>query len=1268
MSSLFDIGKSGLNSYRQALAVTGQNIANIDTDGYKRRGVQLEEVSSGNSGVNSIGNSTGLGVRVDQIRRSFDEFLLNKVRTATAQAEATVSFLENASQLQDIIVPGESNLGSAIGQFFAGLQEVSTNPSELSVRTLALENARQMADIFVETAVQLNHFKDGLEIRAAQQLDQVNILTSELAQINLKLSTASGTQPNNALLDARDAVIDKLSEYVEVVVSLDRKGAAKLTLGASGNGPLLVGIDKSTNLGVSQEMDKLSFVLEPEADRTPTAQITGGSVMGLSSAFSVANDILSDIDHLAFKLTRETNAVHREGMNLDGELGGDLFASIEVNLKASPTNSNNISAEIEVLDYGLIDERRLTFSFDEERGVWTGRDDFGRPIASGQDSILLPGAIIRFLGDPKQFDQFTLNPSSGTAAGMSVAIQRPDDFAAASPLLVTADPGNDSSAIVATVPMNSAKPAALPTIKKVFSNNLSSIAATEFLTGGAVATIPANVENLEILSLASQSQAQFLLTETDLGQLNTLKLELSVPASEGSLLTDEITFDLNFANVRGFTGKWLDAGTISELMNLGVISGTVTATGQQVTLAELGGFASGKEGNLHFSLSKSSFASAEVGTAAGTSVGAVISAANNVASDVHIFTREGRHISGPVLSEDMQRAYEALMTVENGFHVGAEYVATYRNEASGQRYLETEVTAAKEDMMNVNIHQTLLTSTAKFEVFEGVDTNEKSVNGLSSVAQSAEYSMAVGGLTGRVSASELNEPSGDAVAAAMIASMRSNAPIASVVGTTADPLEGDKVAISFENQIYTITMRDGEPVVSGGEVGRLSAFFDSESQLHIVSDGGSISKSSFALHLSNNDTENPSAARRFGLTDSDGSFAKTIYSDVDHKIEIPGHASGNNVIELTFNQDDIYRLKFVFDDTPDSGSTASIDKEIGIGNVVVSGGNAQAVADAINDALANNSTDGDGGANLNGVASAVAVGNKVTLTIAGSESVTISALGSSVADGDGTVTVHPITTGASVGVISDSSDYDGLDFDLRREGSSIVAFSTDGAAAPVISASSASLAKQRYGLTNLPNEELIIFVGEEGAKRVTMQYDEAPESVATPHRDTSIRIVDAAKGIIEAFDVETNTSILTRTLDDEQSAQLLGMEIAFEGKLATDDIFLIAENSLGKGDSTNLERLLSLQLDDRAKTGKGGFQSIFNTAVVRLGALVSSGRVAADAAEALKGASLEAESAYSGVNLDVEASNLIEQQQAYQASARVLSTAREIFDTLLQSL
>ena len=322
MASLFDIGKSGLTSYRQALTVTGQNIANINTDGYKRRNVGLEEVSGSNSGITSTGNSTGLGVRVDQIRRSFDEFLLNKVRDATSLAESSSSFLESVSQLQDLIMPGETNLSTAIGQFFSQLQEVSTNPSSLASRTLALEGARQMASAFSQMANQLENFKSGLEVRASQQLGEVNVLTNKVAQINLQLSTASSSQPNNALLDARDAAIDSLSEYLEVDIILDRKGVAKTTLGSSNNGPLLVGIGNATELGVTQSQNKLSFVLGPGKQDILTAKVTGGSLHGFAAAYNIANEMLAEIDTLAFKMVREVNAVHTKGINLEGEEGG----------------------------------------------------------------------------------------------------------------------------------------------------------------------------------------------------------------------------------------------------------------------------------------------------------------------------------------------------------------------------------------------------------------------------------------------------------------------------------------------------------------------------------------------------------------------------------------------------------------------------------------------------------------------------------------------------------------------------------------------------------------------------------------------------------------------------------------------------------------------------------------------------------------------------------------------------------------------------------
>jgi flagellar hook-associated protein 1 FlgK len=52
--------------------------------------------------------------------------------------------------------------------------------------------------------------------------------------------------------------------------------------------------------------------------------------------------------------------------------------------------------------------------------------------------------------------------------------------------------------------------------------------------------------------------------------------------------------------------------------------------------------------------------------------------------------------------------------------------------------------------------------------------------------------------------------------------------------------------------------------------------------------------------------------------------------------------------------------------------------------------------------------------------------------------------------------------------------------------------------------------------------------------------------------------------------------------------------------------------------------------------------------------------------EAVRDAAVASENELSGVNLDEEAAKLISQQQAYQAAARILQTALEMFETLIR--
>ena len=64
MSDIFGIAKSGLQAYKEGLATTGQNIANVGNENYARREVNLTEVKSPTSDVLSISSNKNYGAKV----------------------------------------------------------------------------------------------------------------------------------------------------------------------------------------------------------------------------------------------------------------------------------------------------------------------------------------------------------------------------------------------------------------------------------------------------------------------------------------------------------------------------------------------------------------------------------------------------------------------------------------------------------------------------------------------------------------------------------------------------------------------------------------------------------------------------------------------------------------------------------------------------------------------------------------------------------------------------------------------------------------------------------------------------------------------------------------------------------------------------------------------------------------------------------------------------------------------------------------------------
>ena len=85
-------------------------------------------------------------------------------------------------------------------------------------------------------------------------------------------------------------------------------------------------------------------------------------------------------------------------------------------------------------------------------------------------------------------------------------------------------------------------------------------------------------------------------------------------------------------------------------------------------------------------------------------------------------------------------------------------------------------------------------------------------------------------------------------------------------------------------------------------------------------------------------------------------------------------------------------------------------------------------------------------------------------------------------------------------------------------------------------------------------------------------------------------------------------------------------------------------------------------------TAEGGYSQLYNDLVIDVGFELRASEQALETAKVVYDVAADRKSAFSGVDLDTEAARLLEQQQAYQALAKVLSTAKEMVDTLLRSM
>jgi len=322
MSSLFGtmaIATGALGAEQSALNATTNNVANVNTPGYSRQRPDLVE----NDPV-VVGSVTyGTGVSLRQLESLRDPILQVRIQEETQQQGQLNASVTAMQQAQSQFTTSSGDIGTEISNFFTSLDQLSTDPTNLSLRQGVLTAAGNMATAFNNTANNLSQQRSNLDLEVSQDVKQINVLTGQIATLNNQISQLQGVhQDASALVDQRDVLIGQLSGLIDVSTIQSDNG---LTLTTSNGTALVVG-GQSFALSTQTNAAGMQDVYGQGADIT--TKLSGGDLAGiLQVRDQTIPALLSNLDTLAAGLANALNTANKGGFDLSGNAGGNLFVA-----------------------------------------------------------------------------------------------------------------------------------------------------------------------------------------------------------------------------------------------------------------------------------------------------------------------------------------------------------------------------------------------------------------------------------------------------------------------------------------------------------------------------------------------------------------------------------------------------------------------------------------------------------------------------------------------------------------------------------------------------------------------------------------------------------------------------------------------------------------------------------------------------------------------------------------------------------------------------
>lgn len=514
--NLLSIGNQALQANQSALNTVGQNISNVNTEGYSRQRVDFVSLND------------RAGVFVNDIERISDEFMVRQVWSDTSNQNFYSKMESFANELDNLLAAESTSLSSAMNQYFGALQSAVDDPTSLPSRQLFLAQAQSLANRINAMDASLTRQNDSINSQIDSVVAQINSITPQIATLNQDIErlSASDSVPNE-MYDQRDRLIEKLAGFVDISTSFDQNGSVDIYIG---DGQPLVINDRGQRLVSVQgtpdaTKNEIAVEIGSRANLL-TDKISGGQLGGLieyreSNLANAANEL----GRIVMAFSSSMNEQNALGMDLDGDLGGQIFRDIndpqlmDARVNASTLNTSTIQqdlvqitdvSKLKASEYELVFNTQNSFTMTRESdGAMMSQSSFALAASatdvdqdgeyywdtsSNELTVQLDGFKL-YLNGQTSFasdDTFMIRPVRTGASDFAVAMTDPRDLALASPLKTSRSIDNTGTGTievkvtdVATTTFTTTPGAMTPAIDIAISDPGTGLAYTVYEQGTA---------------------------------------------------------------------------------------------------------------------------------------------------------------------------------------------------------------------------------------------------------------------------------------------------------------------------------------------------------------------------------------------------------------------------------------------------------------------------------------------------------------------------------------------------------------------------------------------------------------------------------------------------------------------------------------------------------------------------------------------------------------------------------------------------------------